>query len=145
MGVKIIFLPTKMSKVQSVPEAVAAGLQSLRNEQRQMANKLSELQMDLNEHKLVIETLDKVDKDRRCFRLVGGVLVERKVGEVEPALIGNSSKLTKLIETLEKQLTEKGGEINGYIEKHNIQIQGSNKSAGSSEPSESKQSAGVLA
>ena len=40
-----------MSKVQSVPEAVAAGLQSLRNEQRQMANKLSELQMDLNEHK----------------------------------------------------------------------------------------------
>ena len=50
-----------------------------------------------------------------------------------------------MIETLEKQLTEKGGEINGYIEKHNIQIQGSNKSAGSSEPSESKQSAGVLA
>ena len=56
-----------------------------------------------------------------------------------------SFQLTKLIETLEKQLTEKGGEINGYIEKHNIQIQGSNKSAGSSEPSESKQSAGVLA
>ena len=58
-----------------------------------------------------------------------------------------SFQLTKLIETLEKQLTEKGGEINGYIEKHNIQVQGSNKSAGSSEPSESdsKQSAGVLA
>ena len=43
----------------------------------------------------MIETLDKVDKDRRCFRLVGGVLVERKVGEVEPALIGNSAKVTK--------------------------------------------------
>ena len=40
-----------MSKVQSVPQPVAEGLQSLRNEQRQMANKLSELQMDLNEHK----------------------------------------------------------------------------------------------
>ena len=57
-----------------------------------------------------------------------------------------SFQLTKLIETLEKQLTEKGGEINGYIEKHNIQIQGSNKSAGSApSESDSKQSAGVLA
>ena len=132
-----------MSAIQSVPENVANGLQSLRNEQRALANKLSELQMDLNEHNLVIETLDKVEKDRRCFRLVGGVLVERKVGEVEPALVGNRGKvsylyihvlhmdfskcllqLSKLIETLEKQLTEKGGDINAYIEKHNIQIQG---------------------
>ena len=135
-----------MSKIQSVPESVANGLTTLRNEQRQMANKLSELQMDLNEHKLVIETLDKVDKDRRCFRLVGGVLVERKVGEVEPALIGNKDKLSKLIETLEKQLTEKGGEINGYIEKHNIQIQGSKSGSSGSEPNQSdtKPSSGVL-
>ena len=135
-----------MSKIQSVPESVANGLTTLRNEQRQMANKLSELQMDLNEHKLVIETLDKVDKDRRCFRLVGGVLVERKVGEVEPALIGNKDKLSKLIETLEKQLTEKGGEINGYIAKHNIQIQGSKSGSSGSEPTQSdaKPSSGVL-
>ena len=53
------------------------------------------LHIDFPFFRLVIETLDKVDKDRRCFRLVGGVLVERKVGEVEPALIGNSAKVTK--------------------------------------------------
>ena len=78
--------------------------------------------------------------------LVGGVLVERKVGEVEPALIGNKDKLSKLIETLEKQLTEKGGEINGYIEKHNIQIQGSKSGSSGSEPAQSdtKPSSGVL-
>ena len=33
-------------------------------------------------------------------------------------------QLAKLIDTLEKQLTEKGQEINAYIEKHNIQVQG---------------------
>jgi len=33
------------------PEQVLAGLNSLRGEQRSMATKLSELQMDLNEHK----------------------------------------------------------------------------------------------
>ena len=57
------------TKIQSVPENVAAGLQTLRNEQRAFATKLSELQMDLNEHKLVIETLEKVERDRKCFRL----------------------------------------------------------------------------
>ena len=56
-------------------------------------------------------------------------------------------QLTKLIETLEKQLTDKGSEINGYIEKHNIQIQGSKSAANSTSEtaqSENKPSSGVL-
>lgn len=136
-----------MPPIQSVPENVAAGLQTLRNEQRTFATKLSELQMDLNEHKLVIETLENVDKERRCFRLVGGVLVERKVGEVSPALVSNRDKISKLIETLERQLTEKGQEINGYMEKHNIQVQGSKKDSSGAKSSGDggpKQSTGVL-
>ena len=43
--------------------------------------------------RLVIETLEGVEKDRKCFRMVGGVLVERKVGEVEPALTSNRDKV----------------------------------------------------
>ena len=46
--------------------------------------------------RLVIETLEKQERDKRCFRLVGGVLVERKVGEVEPALVNNREKVSKL-------------------------------------------------
>ncbi len=65
-----------------------------------------------------------MDGDRKCFRMIGGVLVERTVKEVTPALTSNSEKLGKLIETLEKQLKEKGEEINGYMEKHNIQVRG---------------------
>ena len=98
--------------------------------------------------RLVIDTLEKVERDRKCFRLVGGVLVERSVGEVQPALTGNRDKLTKLIETLEKQLTEKGQEINGYIEKHNIQIQGkkgpTTSNAPAVEENKKTQSTGVL-
>ena len=33
-------------------------------------------------------------------------------------------KLTKLIESLNTQLVDKGAEINGYMEKHNIQVRG---------------------
>ena len=36
---------------QANAEAVIAGLNVLRNEQRSLASKLAELQMDLNEHK----------------------------------------------------------------------------------------------
>ena len=39
--------------------------------------------------RLVLDTLKGVDKDRRCFRMVGGVLVERTVKDVIPALDHN--------------------------------------------------------
>ena len=77
--------------------------------------------------------------------MVGGVLVERTVKEVVPALINNRDKMAKLIESLDKQLTEKGEEINGYMEKHNIQLKdqpGAAKKEGKGE-SEAK-SGGVL-
>ena len=48
--------------------------------------------------RLVIETLNDVDPDRKCFRMIGGVLVERTVKEVTPALSNNRDKMTKLIE-----------------------------------------------
>ena len=51
-------------------------------------------------------------------------MVERKVGEVAPALQNNRDKISKLIETLEKQLSDKGVEINAYMAKHNIQVRG---------------------
>ena len=43
-------------------------------------------------HSLVLSTLDQVlaeDPDRKCFRLIGGVLVERTVKDVTPALKTN--------------------------------------------------------
>lgn len=41
---------TKGGKPKS-SEEIFAGFQTLRTEQRQLANKISELEMDLNEHK----------------------------------------------------------------------------------------------
>lgn len=39
----------------------------------------------------MIEAIDKLDHQRKCFRLVGGVLVERTVGEVLPAVTNNKA------------------------------------------------------
>jgi prefoldin subunit 2 len=51
-------------------EEIIQGFNTMRNEQRSIAAKINELQQDLNEHKIVIETLEGVDADRKCFRLV---------------------------------------------------------------------------
>ncbi|XP_033212723.1 prefoldin subunit 2 [Belonocnema kinseyi] len=105
-------------------EEIFAGFQTLRNEQRIMASKLSEMEMELNEHKIVIDTLKNVDPKKKCYRMIGGILCERTVEEVMPALVTNKEQLTKVIESLNEQLTKKGVEINDYKEKHNIRIRG---------------------
>lgn len=43
---------------------------------------------------LVIDTLQDVDPSRKCYRLVEGILVERTVKEVSPALENNKEEVT---------------------------------------------------
>ncbi len=45
--------------------------------------------LERDEHKLVVDTLSKLESERKAFRLVGGVLVERTVGDVLPAVSQN--------------------------------------------------------
>ena len=44
-------------------------------------------------YSVVIETLKTVDPSRKCFRMVGGILSERTVKEVLPALINNKTQV----------------------------------------------------
>ncbi|XP_055993742.1 prefoldin subunit 2 [Sorex fumeus] len=105
-------------------EQVIAGFNRLRQEQRGLASKAAELEMELGEHSLVIDTLKEVDETRKCYRMVGGVLVERTVKEVLPALESNKEQIQKIIETLTQQLQAKGKELNEFREKHNIRLLG---------------------
>ncbi|XP_054272192.1 prefoldin subunit 2 [Macrosteles quadrilineatus] len=119
------------NKGNAANEEILNTFQALRNEQRQLANKISELELDLNEHKIVIDTLKDLDGDRKCFRMVGGVLCEKTVKEVLPVLSTNKQQLTNLIESLNKQLTKKGVEINEFKEKHSIRVKGQDEESSS--------------
>ncbi|XP_030285975.1 prefoldin subunit 2 [Sparus aurata] len=139
---------------QSGPSAeqVVATFQRMRQEQRSMASKAAEFEMDINEHSLVIETLKDVDPSRKCFRLVGGVLVERTVKEVLPALESHKEQISKIIETINTQMQSKGRELTEYRERYNIRLvgegesdaQGQSASSRDSEGGGSKSGAGVL-
>jgi len=73
-------------------------------------------------HRLVAETLEPLPNGRRCFRLTNGVLVERTVEDVLPALRTNSDGLKQVLEELLKQYKSKQDEMDKWKKKHNIQI-----------------------
>ncbi|KAJ8959274.1 hypothetical protein NQ314_006302 [Rhamnusium bicolor] len=132
----------KKSEKSLAAEEIVNGFQTLRAEQRALSGKLSEFELDLNEHKMVIETLKNVNEDRKCFRLVGGVLTERKVKDVLPVLISNQEKLKEMIEIINEQIGKKGQEINEYREKHNIRFKGLENPKQEEQPLSSTESRG---
>lgn len=90
---------------------------------QQIATKINELQGERDEHKLVIESLTKLESERKAFRLIGGVLVERTVGEVLPDLSKNYDGLKELLGKLDETLKTKDKERLAYKEKHGIMTQ----------------------
>jgi prefoldin subunit 2 len=59
----------------------------------------------------VLETLEPLPGDRKCFRMINGVLVERTVEDVVPALKTNSEGLKNVLEELMKSYTSKNKEM----------------------------------
>ena len=63
---------------------------------QKLMNKVAELEVDRNEHQLVEETLKPLDPERRAYRLVGEVLVERTVKEVLPSVTANRENVSQV-------------------------------------------------
>jgi prefoldin subunit 2 len=106
-----------------VSQEVAAKYQGLMQECQQLQSKIVELEIDRNEHQLVEKTLEPLDPERRAYRLVGGVLVERTVKEVLPSVTANRENLEKVIATLQERLDKKQKETTDFQTKHNLQTE----------------------
>ncbi|OOF97171.1 hypothetical protein ASPCADRAFT_205982 [Aspergillus carbonarius ITEM 5010] len=93
-----------------------------KNTLQQLAQKIGDIEQEAEEHKLVIETLDPLPGDRKCFRMVNGVLVERTVEDVLPSLKTNSDGLKQVLEELLKQYKSKQADLDSWKKKNNIQV-----------------------
>ncbi|EGE79061.2 prefoldin subunit 2 [Blastomyces dermatitidis ATCC 18188] len=89
---------------------------------QQLAQKIGDIEQETEEHKLVIDTLEPLAGDRKCFRLINGVLVERTVKDVIPPLKTNSDGLKQVLDELLKQYKAKQDELDGWKKKNNIQV-----------------------
>jgi prefoldin subunit 2 len=59
----------------------------------------------------VLDTLEPLAGDRKCFRMINGVLVERTVKDVIPALKTNAEGLKKVLDDLVKQYKTKQDDL----------------------------------
>lgn len=107
---------------ETAQQQIVAKFSEMKQELRDYSTKISELQMDRSEHELVVSTLEGMDKGRKCFRMIGGVLVERTVGEVLPAVKDNHKWLTEVIQQLGNTYKQKEEELEEYVKKHNIRV-----------------------
>ena len=68
-------------------------LNLLREQCTDLASKVNALELDKTEHTLVIQALEPLPKERKCFRMIGNVVVERTVAEVLPAVQKNRDQV----------------------------------------------------
>ncbi|KAL0580069.1 Cochaperone prefoldin complex subunit [Marasmius crinis-equi] len=90
-----------------------------------LARKIGELESESEEHGLVLTTLEEalqVEPDRKCFRLIGGVLVERTVKDVVPALQTNRDGIRKAVESLAEQYKTKEKDFDTFKQDYNIRL-----------------------
>jgi len=94
--------------------------QSMKNEYSNILQKLQELEQAKSEHMLVISSIEPLEGTRRCYRLVGGVLVERTVADVLPAVKANLDTIEILLKQLNMQLDQAEEEINKFAIRHKL-------------------------
>ncbi|CRG90259.1 prefoldin subunit 2 [Talaromyces islandicus] len=85
-----------------------------KNALQTMAQRIGDIEQETEEHKLVIETLEPLPKERKCFRMINGVLVERTIDEVLPSLKTNADGLKQVLDELLKQYKAKQTEMDTW-------------------------------
>lgn len=103
-------------------QVVANTYASMRSELNQIYSKITELEMEVSEHSLVINAIQPLDQSRRCYRMIGGVLVERTIKEVLPAVQRNKEGLEEVIARLNEALEKKKKDISDFEAKYKIRI-----------------------
>ncbi|KAL1906339.1 Cochaperone prefoldin complex subunit [Sporothrix stenoceras] len=93
-----------------------------KNALQQIAQKIGDVEQEADEHKLVLETLEPLPADRKCFRMINGVLIERTVQNVIPALKTNAEGLAKVLDDLVKQYKTRQEELEKWKKKNNVQV-----------------------
>mmetsp|Transcript_33046 Transcript_33046/g.69549 ORF Transcript_33046/g.69549 Transcript_33046/m.69549 type:complete len:127 (-) Transcript_33046:286-666(-) len=104
-------------------QEVLGTYRQMQSEMQGLVQNLTKMEMERNEHRLVEETLTPLDPDRRAFRLVGGVLVERTVREVLPTVKEHRGNLDIFVQNLKEKLDSKQKEAAAWKAKYNIKTQ----------------------
>ncbi|KAL3828785.1 hypothetical protein ACJIZ3_017587 [Penstemon smallii] len=103
-------------------QAVANMYGAMRADINQIYSKITELEMEVSEHSLVMNAIEPLDPSRRCYRMIGGVLVERTAKEAFPAVQRNKEGLEEVIARFNEALEKKKKDVMEFEAKYKIRI-----------------------
>ncbi|KAJ3200471.1 hypothetical protein HDU82_008888 [Entophlyctis luteolus] len=104
----------KAAAARPSDQEIVAQFNAMKQELQSIASKLGELEQEKDEHKMVVDTMAPLNGDRKCFRLVNGVLVERTVADVLPALKLNMENIDKIVVQLVNTYKKKEEEFGAF-------------------------------
>jgi prefoldin subunit 2 len=107
-------------------QEIIEGYNRLRQEQSNIMSQIAQAEGERHEHGLVLDALKPLEPERRCHRLVGGVLVERTVAEVLPMIDNSCKQLDLLLKNLSDELGKKDNKLNAFMTKYKIRVKGQN-------------------
>eukprot|EP00162_Nutomonas_longa_P024181 comp8350_c0_seq1/m.9050 comp8350_c0_seq1/g.9050 ORF comp8350_c0_seq1/g.9050 comp8350_c0_seq1/m.9050 type:complete len:146 (-) comp8350_c0_seq1:37-474(-) len=111
---------TAANEARESEEVILQRFEQMRAKSAEYMQKIAELEGEKAEHNLVLATMEKMDGSRKCFRMIGGVLVERTVAEVGPAVKANRDGIETIIVSLKKNHSELSAAIQQYIKTYDI-------------------------
>ena len=83
------------------------------------------------------------DPNRKCFRMVGDIVVERTIAEVFPAVVKNRDSIIQTMNKMGEALASKQKYADAFAAKHKVSAQ-STQAAPAAEESSEGGSQGVL-
>lgn len=102
--------------------SIGERFQLLRQELKEIEAKEIQLEIDLQQHERVLETISKLAPERRAFRLVGEVLVQSTVGDIRPTLKEQIENLKEAVAQFKQNIDLKQKEIRKFQEDNKIQF-----------------------
>mmetsp|Transcript_8928 Transcript_8928/g.8826 ORF Transcript_8928/g.8826 Transcript_8928/m.8826 type:complete len:132 (-) Transcript_8928:106-501(-) len=91
-----------------------------------LQTQLSTLTSQIHEHAIVDKTLSEIAPsergNRKCFKMIGGVLVDKSVDEVIQILNDETKSLNKEKTQFEQELTKTRKEMESWMKSNNIKI-----------------------
>jgi len=118
--------------------------QMMRQQCQQLTYKINQIKLDADEHDLVIDALKPLDPERKCFRMVDAIVVERTVKDVLPAVQKNKDSMAATMATLETKLKEMQGATDEFKLKHQITSRDQQMAEQEEQGDESQGGQGVL-
>lgn len=83
----------------------------LKSEMQQLIEKIAEIELERDEHQIVLEAMKPMLPSRKCFRQISGVLIEQTVKDTIPYLEHQLNSILTLLDSLIKQKETKQNEF----------------------------------